>query len=337
MASVRAFFLLFCLASAACTPEAENAALEPEESPAEAGLDSVQVVEGPFARTANPFVRGYSRSDFPRVKEIGPGVFTYEQLRSAGDEWFTTVSMFVVTTDGVLVADGQGSVEETERLLTHIAEVTERPVTHVVVSSDHGDHTAGNDAFPENAVFLAHPTSAETLRSAAEAREEGDPAVRVPGELVENRRVLTLGGRTIELLHLGRAHTGGDLLVYLPQEKILFMSETFLPRIFPAMRTAYPSEWLEMLNRAQRLDVDMFVPGHGFVDYPAVLAVELERFKQALATVIDEATRLYDAGVPVDDAVEQANFGELESWSLRESQGPRAIRQVYAQLEGALR
>ena len=62
--------------------------------------------------TADPFARGYTREDFPRVQEIAPGVYSYEQLRSAGEEWFTTVSMFVVSDEGVLVADGQGNEEE---------------------------------------------------------------------------------------------------------------------------------------------------------------------------------------------------------------------------------
>jgi hypothetical protein len=53
--------------------------------------------------------------------------------------------------------------------------------------------------------------------------------------------------------------------------------------------------------------------------------------------VIGEAKRLRDAGVPVDAAVEQARFGDLEGWSLRSSQAPIAIRRVYLELEGGLR
>jgi hypothetical protein len=68
-------------------------------------------------RTGDPFKRGYKDADFPRVQKLAEGVFSYEQLRSAGTEKFTTVSLFVVTSAGVLVADGQGSVEETQRLI----------------------------------------------------------------------------------------------------------------------------------------------------------------------------------------------------------------------------
>ena len=61
-------------------------------------------------RTGDPYARGYTDADFPRVQELADGVFSYEQLRSAGDERFTTVSLFVVTSEGVLVADGDGKL-----------------------------------------------------------------------------------------------------------------------------------------------------------------------------------------------------------------------------------
>ena len=289
-------------------------------------------------RTADPYARGYTDDDFPRVQELAPGVYSYEQLRSAGDERFTTVSMFVVTDEGVLVADGQGSPEETRRLVETIASITDQPITDVVVCSDHGDHTAGNSEFPASARFHAHPTSQAILKAAAESpiRPADAPPVIVPTELVETSATLRLGGREIRLLFLGRAHTGGDLVVHLPAERILFMSEAYLHRVFPAMRSAYPSEWVAMIEAAQAMDVDTYVPGHGFVDSPAILAEELETYRQALVQVIGEATRLHDAGLTLEEAVEQADFGELENWSLRSSQGGRALGRVYMELNGEL-
>ena len=289
-------------------------------------------------RTADPYARGYTDDDFPRVQELAPGVYSYEQLRSAGQERFTTVSMFVVTDDGVLVADGQGSPEETRRLVETIAGITDQPITHVVVCSDHGDHTAGNSEFPADARFYAHPTSQAVLQATADnpIRPATAPPVVVPTELVESAETLHLGGREIRLLFLGRAHTGGDLVVHLPREKVLFMSEAYLNRVFPAMRSAYPSEWVAMIEAAQAMDIDIYVPGHGFVDSPEVLAEELETYRRAMVQVIEEATRLHAAGVELDAAVEQADFGELESWSLRSSQAGRAIGRVYMELNGEL-
>ncbi len=311
--------LLALLVAAACAPAVEPAP--------------------PIVRTANPYARGLTDADFPRVQELADGVYSYEQLRSAGDERFTTVSLFVVTPEGVLVADGQGSVEETARLVETIAGITDAAITHVVVCSDHGDHTGGNAAFPAGATFYAHATSRAVLEASANRpdRPADGPAVVVPSEVVDGTHTLTLGGVEIQLLFLGRAHTGGDLSVYLPRQKILFMSEAYLNRVFPAMRSAYPTEWVETIRKAQAMDVETYVPGHGFVDPPEVLREELDTYRLALEQVIAEATRLHAAGVPVDAAVEQATFGDLETWSLRESQAATAIRRVYLELDGGLR
>lgn len=243
-----------------------------------------------------------------------------------------------MTGEGVVVADGQGSPAETKRMVDTIAEITDQPITHVVICSDHGDHTAGNVAFPETAAFIAHPTSQATLAASANRadRSEDAPPVILPSGLVEEKKVLELGGKEIQILFLGRAHTGGDLNVYLPQEKILFMSETFLHRIFPAMRSAFPSEWVEMIRKAESMDVNVYVPGHGFVDSPEILEEELQTFREAVEAVIAEATRLHDEGLTPEQAAQRADFGELETWTLRQSQAPIAIAKVYQELEGRL-
>jgi glyoxylase-like metal-dependent hydrolase (beta-lactamase superfamily II) len=291
-----------------------------------------------IVRTGDPVKRGLKETDFPRIQKLAPNVYSYEQLRAAGDEKFTTVSLFVVTSAGVLVADGQGNVAETRRMVEEIAKITPQPIAHVVVCSDHGDHTAGNGAFPASAKFYAHPTSKAVLEaSARRGGGRGDaPPGPLPSEVVPDKTVLKLGGTEIQLLFLGRAHTGGDLSVYLPKERILFMSEAYLNRIFPAMRSAYPSEWIGVIDKAQKMPVDIYVPGHGFVESPAILKEELETYKQGLVKVIAEAKRLHAAGVAVDTAVTQAKFGDLESWTLRVSQGATAIRRVYLELDGKL-
>jgi len=295
-------------------------------------LPAVSTLAAPqVPRTADLYKRGYTEADFPRVQKLADNVYSYEQIRSAGSEKFTTVSLFVVTSAGVLVADGQGSVEETGRMLAEIAKVTAQPVTHLVIGSDHGDHTAGNAAFPPGIRVFATPISRDIL---SRGRAAATPQDITP---VEQQLTLSLGGTEIQLLFLGRAHTGGDLSVYLPKEKVLFMSEAYLNRLFPAMRSAYPSEWVKTIEKAQAMDVTTYVPGHGFVESPAILKEELENARQALVAVIAEAKRLHDAGVPVADAVTQARFGDLETWALRASQGAGAIRRVYLELDGQLK
>ena len=108
--------------------------------------------------------RGLSEKDFPRAKQLAPGVYSYEALR-AGDPGgkMTTVSLIVVTNDGVLVADGQGNATQTKEMVDWIAKTTPQPIKYVVICSDHGDHTGGNSAFPAGVTYFATPASVRAL------------------------------------------------------------------------------------------------------------------------------------------------------------------------------
>lgn len=272
-------------------------------------------------RTAYPEKRGHALSEFPRVVKLAENVYGYEAIRNPG---FTTVSMFVVGNDGVLIADGQGNAAATQTLLDAIAKITTKPVKWYVVGSDHGDHTGGNSVLPKDVTFIVHPTAKAQMKLTGPAMTSG-------------KEVLNIGGIEVHALFLGRAHTGSDLMVHLPTHKILFMSEAFLNRVFPAMRSAYPTEWVKMIDSALALDVDRFVPGHGFIESPAASREELQEFKKALQYVIVEATRLHKLGLSPDDARKQANWGPYKEWMLSEQQDIIAIRKVYEELEGKLK
>src|SRR3954462_13514939 len=118
-------------------------------------LFASSAVAQPVVRTADPTKRGLKDSEFPRTSRVADNVYTYEDFH-AGPEKFTTTNMFVVTDEGVLVADGQGSPAETRGLVDAIAKVTPKPIKYVVICSDHGDHTGGNIAFPPGVKYVIH-------------------------------------------------------------------------------------------------------------------------------------------------------------------------------------
>ena len=306
---------------------------------------------GAQPRTADPIKRGLQLSDFPRLVRLADGVYGYEEIRAPG---FTTVSLVVVGRDGVLIADGQGSPQATQTMLERIRTVSSLPIKWYVVGSDHGDHTAGNSVLPRDITWIVHPTSRAQLerdsaaaasanaRAAADAAAKGTApaAARVvvvpPVSMKADREVVDVGGIAVEVMFLGRAHTGGDLMVYLPTQKILFMSEAYLNRVFPAMRSAYPSEWIATVDRALAMDVQRFVPGHGFIEEPAASREELRTFRKALVDVIAEVKRLHGQGLSADDAIKAANWGDYKDWFLAEQQAPVAVRRVYLEVEGKL-
>src|ERR1700683_3399982 len=123
-------------------------------------------------RTADPIKRGFQLSDFPRTVKVTDNVYTYEDFHS-GAEKFTTTNMFVVTRDGVFLADAQGDPEATKKLVEAIAKVTPQPIKDVVIASDHGDHTGGNVSLPPGVTFFIHPNSKAILDKQAERAKPG--------------------------------------------------------------------------------------------------------------------------------------------------------------------
>jgi glyoxylase-like metal-dependent hydrolase (beta-lactamase superfamily II) len=288
-------------------------------------------------RTADATVRGMRMEDFPRLVKLADNVYAYEDLNGdlSGNLAFTTNSLIVITSEGVLVADGQGSEAKTKRMVDEIGRLTSQPIRYMVVCADHGDHIAGNAALPPNTTLIAHPLSKARIDEAARR----DARVRVARETVVDRRVLTMGGTEIQILFLGRAHTGGDLHVYLPKEDILFMSEAFFNRLYPSVggsRSAYPSEWIETIRKAEAIGAAQVIPGHGFVDSTGVLQEELVNFRRALENVVAETRRVHTMGVPLENAARAVNLGEFQYWYRAVNNLPDVVRQIYLEIEGKL-
>jgi glyoxylase-like metal-dependent hydrolase (beta-lactamase superfamily II) len=286
-------------------------------------------------RTADPAVRGVPLSAFPRLVKLSKHVYGYEEIRQPG---FTTVSLIVLGRDGVLIADAQGSAAATQTMLDRIRTITPLPIKWYVVGSDHGDHTAGNHVLPPGITWVVHPTSLAQLKRDSAAATAARPVVVPPTAMSGTTQTLDLGTTEVVVRFLGRAHTGGDLLVHLPEEQILFMSEAYLNRVFPAMRSAYPSEWARTIDAALGLErVKRFVPGHGFIEKAKRSREELVAFREAITAVIAEATRLRATGLTFDAAVKQAQWGPYATWFLVDQQAPIAIRRVWQELAGELR
>jgi glyoxylase-like metal-dependent hydrolase (beta-lactamase superfamily II) len=286
-------------------------------------------------RSADPAVRGIPLSSFPRFVKLSKYVYGYEEIRQPG---FTTVSLIVLGKDGVLIADGQGSPAATQTMLNRIRTITPLPIKWYVVGSDHGDHTAGNHVLPAGITWVVHPTSLAQLKRDSAAATAARPVIVPPSAMTGTMQTIDLGTTEVVVRFMGRAHTGGDLMVHLPREQILFMSEAYLNRVFPAMRSAYPSEWARTIDAALTIDrVKRYIPGHGFIEKDKRSREELIAFRDAITSVIAEATRLKALGVSADDAVKRANWGPVGTWFLADQQAPIAMRRVWAELDGTLK
>jgi glyoxylase-like metal-dependent hydrolase (beta-lactamase superfamily II) len=261
-------------------------------------------------QTAAP-ASGVNAADFPQHKQLAPGVYVWSDVHPSG--LYTTNNLIVVTADGVLVADGQKDAATTRKMVDWIATVTRQPIKVVVIGSEHGDHTGGHSSFPPDVTFIKSP-------------------------LAKGKQMtLAMGATDIQVLDRGRAHTGTDLEVYLPKEKILFTSEAFSHRIFPNMRAAVPAEWIETVKNLRAIDANIVIPGHGFIEDGATMKASLADFERALQHIVAEATRLHKSGATVEAAVKQANWGRYSAWTASDRNAPVAVQRVYDAIDGKLK
>jgi glyoxylase-like metal-dependent hydrolase (beta-lactamase superfamily II) len=239
------------------------------------------------------------------LKKLTTDVYVWSDVHPSG--LYLTNNLIVITTDGVLVADGQKDAETTKKLVDRVKTLTAQPIKYVAIGSEHGDHAGGNASFPPATIFVSSP------------------------------QVLKMGGTEIRVVSNGRAHTGNDLEVYLPKEKIFFVSEVFSNHIFPNMRASVPSEWLQTVRTIRQVDASHVIPGHGNIEDAAVLRKELASFEKSLEYIIAEVTRIHATGADVASAQKQVNWGPYAGWTAADRNGPVAVQRVYDELDGKLK
>ena len=137
-------------------------------------------------------------------------------------------------------------------------------------------------------------------------------------------QVVANGSREIQLRHFGRAHTGGDVVIYLPQEKVVFTGDMMLPGL-AYMGDGHVDEWPASLEGLKTLDFDIWLPGHG----PVMRTRDpIDNFQAYLRDLWDKASALHRRGVSAEEAAQQL---DMTSHSMVRTVGvdPRAIRRIY--------
>ncbi len=145
-------------------------------------------------------------------------------------------------------------------------ELTGEPVTTIINSHYHLDHTHGNPAFPAGTRVLATERSLHHLRQ-RDAGTFSDAAARLlPNETIAGERELALGDKTLRLLHPGRGHTDGDLVVLFVEDRALHAGDLFFNRLYPNIDLEAGGSvvaWGDTLDRLLALPFDHVIPGHG--------------------------------------------------------------------------
>jgi len=270
-------------------------------------------------------------------------------------------SVFVVTDQGVVVFDAGGSPAMGQSIVDKVRSVTNKPITHVVISHWHGDHMRGlqsiRAAFP-TAAIITHPHTREFIVSTQErwlkrrvsmvpnihkalddalAKERdlsGRPLIPaekawlvrgqqildqldaensrtayvLPTATFEDRMVLYSGGKEIQFLHFSNSHTAGDVVMWLPQEKIVATGDIVTAPI-PLMPSAYVSDYIGVLDKLKALDFKLLIPGHGLVEHDAQY---VDLLIDTIGSVSSQMKSLVAKGLSKEDAVSRVDYSAVE-------------------------
>jgi cyclase len=125
--------------------------------------------------------------------------------------------------------------------------------------------------------------------------------IAIPTIAVSHSLTLKRGSRTVQILWLGKAHSDGDLFVFLPEEKVLLTGDS-LQSLTPTMRDSHPAEWIHTLDAAEKLDFDTVLGGHGDVIHGKAT---FELWKQYFADLLQGASQAYAGGASLDETRKQ--------------------------------
>src|SRR5579863_7147317 len=133
----------------------------------------------------------------------------------------------IVGKDGVIVIDAKTTPASAKDVLAEIKKITPKPVTTVILTHSDGDHVNGLAAFPASVKVIAHENNMKEQETALAAGGRGaPPADHLPSQVVsKEKESLMIEGVKLELYHWAPAHTSGDLVIYLPAEKIVFTGD----------------------------------------------------------------------------------------------------------------
>lgn len=310
------------------------------------------------------FITAPASADGPfsiEFEELAPGVWA--GVRPDGPRFpVMGNTTFVIGDSGVVVFDGGGMPVMSELVIDKIRTLTDKPVTHVIISHWHGDHFFGVYRFAEEfpgVQFIAHEFTRDVINSSrinyvdrelgfvesnleeftkivetgfdSEGKEQTATDRAIYARILEDRDVidyeflrakvtpptivfsdrytLQSGGRDIELHFLGHGNTAGDIVMWLPEERIVATGDiVVLPS--PYAFNVPPRPWAETLHAINGLEYDTLVPGHGAVQHNTDYVDLLIEAAESIAQQRDSLTTQGIDGEELEAALDFSAFEE---------------------------
>ena len=277
------------------------------------------------------------------LREVAPSVYAYIQAGGPGKaNAGISDAGIIIGDDSVMVIDALAAPMHAKNFIAAIRKVTDKPFRQLLNTHHHGDHVAANQYFLPAEVISHSHCREQVVRSIANtpkvwaARDGwaagGEERIVVPASVtIDGKTTYYYGKTTVEVIPMVPAHTYGDLVIYLPQHKVLFAGDIGFFYVAPFANNSHVTRWLGWIDQIMKMDVTTIVPGHGPIGNKSHLA-EMGEYFQVLKR---EARRRYDARMTVGAAAADIRMGKFDNWI-----GPERIvmdtLRLYQEFEGTL-
>ncbi|MEO9527437.1 MBL fold metallo-hydrolase [Roseibium sp.] len=243
-----------------------------------------------------------------RIEQLGRGCYAY-----CADGCANTG--IVVGERGVLVIDTPATPALAEHVLEKIRELTDKPVKSVVLTHFHADSSLGTPAFEPGEVIASDLTrrmietrGIEDIRVSRQRNPDlfsGLPegtGVTAPTMTIASSMTMDLGGLEVRLMHLGRGHTMGDLVVWVPETGVIYAGDLVQKSAVPYCGDAHLSDWPRALDRITAFRPAVLVPGRGRIATGAqAVATAIETTRDYVTTLRDGAAACVEQSFGLGD------------------------------------
>ena len=241
------------------------------------------------------------RATLPDLQKVKDNLYIIGASSPVDRSQFTGGNVGVFVTDsGVIVVDTKLAGYGPD-IIAKIKAVTSKPITTIINTHTHGDHTGSNEGFPTSVNIVAHENT-KTLMAKMDAFK-GDKAQFLPKQTYKDKLTLGSGKDRVELYYFGRGHTGGDTMVYYPAVRTLQTGDLWAWKDAPLLDLANEGSGVELPKTLAKAlatikDFDTVIPGHTPVSKPA----ELQEYQRYMADLLAETEAAIKAGKTAADA-----------------------------------
>ena len=211
--------------------------------------------------------------------DLSEKTITFEKLSDEAYSYSAEgdpTSGVVIGDDAAMVIDTRATPVEAQDLIQRVREVTDKPIKYVVLTHYHAVRVMGASAYNADHIIASEPTyelikerGRHDFKSEVERfprlfrAVESVPGLTWPNLVFKDRMTLRLGRLEVQIMHLGKGHTKGDTVVWLPKQRVLFSGDLVENGATPYTGDAYLKEWPETLARLRDLKPRKLVPGRG--------------------------------------------------------------------------